>query len=170
MKNIFFKNTVAAALLWLLLAAAPCAAFPPLADRIHTKVTGDLVNVAVDFGDDFPEVPLNALLHALASYPQARRFRVSWITLMMLNGRNQTAVYDRRKHSVIVYSTYTEGDNSGRTSFLEHLRYTNVQEKDFAKIAAAHKGDTSDWDWFNDLSKHGCRKRDLGSWREDPSG
>ncbi len=160
-KNAWVRNAAGVGLLWLLLAAVPCAAFAPLSERVHTKVTGETVNVGIDIADDFSDVPLNALLHALASYPQARRFRVSWVMLSMLNGTNLTALYDRRKHSVIVYSTYTEGDNDGRTSFSGHLRFTQVREEDFQKIAAARKGDTSDWDWFNDLPKYGCRKHGL---------
>jgi len=161
MRNIIIKNAVAAGLLWLLLLAAPCAALPPPAGQVHTKVTGDLVNVAVDFGYASSDVPLNVLRHALASYPRAHRFRVTWTYPIMLDGVFLTAVYDRPRQSVTVYRYYTEGENSGRVGLREHLRYTKVQERDFAKIAAAHKGDQSDWDWFSDLPKYGCRKHEL---------
>lgn len=149
--------------LLLLLAIIPCAAFAPLPERTTTKVSGDLVNVSVDFGDDPSEVPLNALTRALASYPQPHYLRVTWTVGSLMDFYKYTALYDRRKHSVTVYSTRSEADNNGHTAFAEHLRFTKVQEKDFQKIAAAHKNDRNDWNWFDDLPQYGCRKHNLAA-------
>lgn len=145
----------------LLMAAGHLAAFPPLSERTTTKVSGDWVNVSVDFGDDPSVVPLNALTHALASYPKPDHFRVTWTVGSLMDFYKYTALYDRRKHSVTVYSTRSEADNNGYTALAQYLRFTKVQEKDFQKIAAAHKNDRSDWNWFDDLSRYGCRKHDL---------
>jgi hypothetical protein len=148
------------------MAAGSLAAWPPLAERVHTKETGDTVNVGIDTGDDPPGVPLNALLHALVAYPQAHRFRVSWTNLVLTSATSVTAIYDRSKHSVTLYQVNSEGDNNGRISGRQRLRYTGVQEKDFGLVAAAHKGDTagsSGWNWFDDLSKYGCWKHNLSA-------
>lgn len=161
-RNNWVKNAAGAILFCLLLAAIPCAAFAPPSERITTKASGDLVNVSIDFGDDAPEVPFNALNHALASCPQIHRFRMTWTDGELEIFHNYTALYDRRKHTVTIYSTAVEGDNGGRTSFSGYWRYTKVREADFQKIAAVYKSDRGNQDWFDYLPKYGCREHDLG--------
>ena len=156
------KKLLVGVLAFSLMAAGSLRAFPPPAERTHTKVSGDSVSVDIDFGDDEPDVPLSTLNHALASYPQQHRFYLTWTDGSLEIFHNYAALYDRRKHSVTVYCTNTEGDMDGRTWFGGHVRYTKVREKDFQKIAAAHKHDQSDnWIWFEDLTKYGCRRHEL---------
>ena len=161
MKKLFVLGVIALSLT----AARPLAAFAPLSERIHTKASGDLVNVSVDFGDDFYDVPLNALNHALASYPQCHQFRLTWTEGELEIFHDYTALYDRRKHSVTIYGTSIEGDRDGRTSFGGHFRYTKVQEKDFQKIAATLKHLASNGGevtpWFDYMTRYGCREHEL---------
>jgi hypothetical protein len=117
--------------------------------------------VAIEFGDDLPEIPFKALNHALASYPQIHRFCVTWTDGDLEIFHNYTALYGRRRHTVTIYSTAIEGDNNGRTSFSGHWRYTKVREADFQKIAAVYKNGRGDQDWFSYLPKYGSREYDL---------
>ena len=135
----------------------------PSSETIYTKVKGDLVNLGLDTGEYPAIVPLNAFVHAFLAYPQVRRFRVSWSTEVLMGGTSVTVLYDRRRHSVIVYSSYSDGDNGGLTSVGEDFLFTHVREEDFGKIATAHNGDISDRNWFDDLPKFGCRKWRLNS-------
>jgi len=143
---------------------------PSTLSRTPTRIEGDLVNLRASASFDSPGVPLLVLIDALNAYPNAQRFRVSWSMLIFMNNMNTTILYDRRRHSLLVFS-YGGGDVLG--SYRDHVLFTHVREAVFAKIPAAHKNDTEDmgaWSWFSDLPNYGCRKRDLGSWRRDPSG
>jgi len=153
------------------LSAAPGMTSPPApsASDPATRAQGDLVNLRVNASYDAPGLPFKAFVEALKTYPNARRFRVSWSLLIFMNGMNSTVLYDRRRHTLRLFS-YGGGDVVG--SYRDHVLYTGVRASAFAKIAAAHKNDSEDmsvWSWFGDLPRYGCRKRDLGSWEKSPS-
>ena len=153
------------------LLAAPPASKPPAQSSGDTpiKVQGDLVNIRASASYDSPGVPFLTFLSALKAYPKARRFRVSWSLLIFMNSTNDTVLYDRRRHTMLLYS-YGGGDVLG--SYQSHVLFTGVRESAFGKIVAAHKNDSDDmgvWSWFSDLPRYGCRKRDLGSWERSPS-
>lgn len=140
---------------------------PSILSVTPTRIEGDLVNLRASASFDSPGVPLLVLIDALKAYPHAQRFRVSWSLLIFMNGMSTTILYNRRRHSVAVFSS-GGGDVLG--SYRDHVLFTHVREAVFTRISAAHKNDTEDmgaWSWFSDLPKYGCRKRDLGSWRRD---
>lgn len=171
----YFKRNaiIGTALLLLSIVGIKAEPIPPSAPsqvaKPDTKVQGDLVNLRADAYWDTPGVPLLRLTRALKDYPHARRFRVSWSLLVFMNGSDTTILYDRREHSVTVYST-GGGDVIG--AYRDHVRFTHVPEAVFTKIAMSHRNDRDDsevWSWFSDLSHFGYPKRDLGSWHKDPS-
>ncbi len=164
-------NAITFVLLMLLAGGDKAGALPPATPSepyASARVQGDLVNLRVNASFDAPGVPLLVLNDALKAYPHAQRFRVSWSQLIFMNSTNTTVLYDRRRHSVLIFS-YGGGDVLG--AYRDHVLFTHVREAVFAKIPAAHKNDSEDmgaWSWFSDLPKYGCRKRDLGSWQKGP--
>ncbi len=134
-----------------------------------TKVQGDLINLRLDPVYDMPGFTLHCLIAALKAYPHARRFRVSLSLLVFNNGMNTAILYDRRRHSVIIFSS-GGGDVLG--SYRDHVRFTGVREADFAKIAKARRNEYNEdaWGFLGDLPKYGCRRRDLGSRHTDTQG
>ena len=154
------------------LSAAPPESKPSVQSSGDTpiKIQGDLVNIRANANYDSPGVPFLFLLSALKTYPNARRFRVSWSILIFMNSTNSTVLYDRRKHTMLLFS-YGGGDVLG--SYRDHVLYTGVRESAFVKIAASHKNDSEDmgvWSWFGDLPRYGCRQHDLGSRHTDTQG
>lgn len=152
------------------LSAAPGITRPPApsASEPATRVQGDLVNLRVNASYDSPGLPFTTFVEALKMYPAARRFRVSWSLLIFMNSMNSTVLYDRRRHTLRLFS---DGGGDIVGSYRNRVLYTNVRASAFGKIAAAHKSDSEDrgvWSWFGDLPRYGCRKRDLGSWEGSP--
>jgi hypothetical protein len=137
------------------------------ADPVRIKVEGELVNLSVDDHYDTPGNALGRLVDALNAYPTDRRFRLSFSLLVFNNTMNTTVLYDRSKHSVILYST-GNGDVLG--TYCDHVRFTRVQESAFAEIAKAHRNDYNEEAWasLGDLPKYGCRQHDLGSRHTGP--
>ena len=83
-----------------------------------------------------------------------------------MNAMDTTALYDRRNHSVILFS---QGDGD-LGAFRDHVLFTGVPETAFVKLADAHRDDGNEtaWGYFDGLPDYGCRKRDLGSWHKAP--
>lgn len=157
-------------LLLLLAGSSPADTFqPPTPSNPYesTRVQGDLVNLRVDAVYDMHGFTLYCLIAALKAYPHARRFRVSLSLLLFNNGMNTAILYDRRKRSVIIFSS-GGGDVLG--SYRDHVLFTGVRETDFAKIAKARRNESNEdaWGFLGDLPKYGCRKHDLGTWRKAP--
>lgn len=174
-----FRGAIGAVLILLPMTAAfafPLSAAPkstgPLMQSggdAPTRVQGDLVTLRVSASYDSPGLPFITLVEALKTYPKARRFRVSWSLLIFMNGMNSTVLYDRRRHTLRLFS---DGGGDVGGAYRDHVMYINVQASAFGKIAAVHKSDSEDrsaWSWFGDLPRYGCRKRDLGSWEKSPS-
>jgi len=78
---------------------------------------------------------MQSFVEALKTYLKARRIRVSWSMFLGMNDLNSTALYDRRTHSVVFFGT-GDGDLG---EFHDHVRFTNVSEAAFARIAKARQ-------------------------------
>ena len=136
---------------------------------VTVRVQSDLVNVQTYTSTDQPGHVMHSFVEALRTHPKARRIRVSWSMFLGMNYLDSTALYDRRTHSVVFFG---EGDGD-LGEFRDHVRFTNVSETAFARIAKArqdqddnHQEDS--WGDFDALPLHGCRKHDLDSWHKPP--
>lgn len=158
---------IGAALLLPSVAACRTApARPSDLSGVIIKARGSSVNLRIYTSLPQPGNVLHCLIAALQIHPHARRIRASWSISIGMNWIDTTALYDRDRHRLIVFAQ-GEGDLG---VYHDHKRFTRVPETVFARLAEAHKDDSTEtvYGWFDDLPKYGCRKHDLGSWQKDP--
>ena len=123
MEQFTFLLTMAAAFICPLLAA-PEAAKPLVRSgrAPAAQAQGDLVDLAVNAGYDTPGLPFNTLVSALETYFHARLIRASWSMLLAMNEMDTTVLYDRHRHSVIVFSQ--GGSDLG--TYRDHVLFTGA--------------------------------------------
>jgi hypothetical protein len=107
---------------------------------VGIRVRGGLVNLRVNDYWDTPGYALHSFIAALKTYPHARRIRASWHMHVVMNSVNTTALYDRRRHSVILFS---QGDGE-LGAYRDHVLFTGVPESAFVKLADARRDDNNE--------------------------
>lgn len=138
---------------------------------IPTVVHGGLVDME-NGGHYLPGDSISPILAAIKAYPQAARFQLTWQMHMMNDVTNARFSYDRRRHTLTVYSQWGEGPSdslgvafsSVRPSTLAAILRTHPTEfhpgEDAVsdKIGMAHHNNADLWGGFQFLyqSRYRC--------------
>lgn len=111
-----------------------------------------------DLYDDW--LPVYRMGFAVRDNPAASQIQMSWAMMNPGGGDSATAVYDRRKHSL---SLYSENRWSSGKVVHEDFLYTGVTDAILVKLGKDHYNETrqSIVSWFDSLPQYGCRRHKI---------
>ena len=114
---------------------------------------------------DDSAAPLVKLSRALRENATGRQFRVTWNFVIAQSGANTTALYDRERRVLKIYSNHYNEDGFN----IKYYLFSTVNDESIHKLAEQYKDNDEaingydELSFFTHLTKFGSEKRDLGS-------
>jgi hypothetical protein len=137
---------------------------------IPVVVRGDLVDMEAG-GHYLPTDSISPILAAIKAYPRAARFQLTWQMHMMNDVTNVRFSYDRRQHTLTVYSQWGEGPSDSLGVMFSSVRQSTLavilrthptgfhpgEDEASDKIGTMHHNNADLWGGFQFLYQHRYR-------------
>lgn len=120
-----------------------------------------VVSMDVEISDLYDDwLPVYRMGFAVRDNPAASQIEMSWTKMNPEGGDSATAVYDRHKHSLALYSE--DRWPSGKVVH-EGFLYTRVTDAILVKLGKDHYNETRNdiVSWFDSLPQYGCKRHKI---------